>query len=143
MTIVNDIRSTTGSNGGDGGGGSDSSSSSRPHSRLSFGDDDNNTEVIDAALDRAKEAEDEEEHHPYLSRRSMSKNSFEAGHMFVNAMFDKHPSTSADGGSWAGSPGDGYLSLNSTLGKGSPQVDPMTPRSILMSQKLHQAHADA
>ncbi|KAJ2698556.1 AMP deaminase [Coemansia sp. IMI 209128] len=65
-------------------------------------------------------------HHPFLSRRSLSKASFEASHAFVNAMIIQTPEDDAS----AQQP-DTSLS------------DIGTPRSILMSRKLGQAHADA
>ncbi|KAJ1812858.1 AMP deaminase, partial [Coemansia sp. RSA 2599] len=104
-------------------------------------------------------------HHPYLSHRSLSKSNFEAEHKFINAMFDnssnvglgdeaagsqQKPSTASDvaadhlRGSWAQpSPSESHLSFSSMMLGSSPRGDPMTPRSILMSQKLQQAHADA
>ncbi|KAJ2358496.1 AMP deaminase [Coemansia sp. RSA 2618] len=85
------------------------------------------------------------EHHPYLTRRTLSKNSFAAEQAFVNSMFDQaaHQDANMDArnnnssntqGGWPDDVGgsDSGLSTN-----------PTTPRSILMSQRLHQAHADA
>ncbi|KAJ2777912.1 AMP deaminase, partial [Coemansia interrupta] len=149
--------------------GDDSSSSSRSHSRLSFGrnngydsnENENDTAVIDAALDRAQEGasptanpdpDPDPDHHPYLSRRTMSKTNFEAEYQFVNAMFDSQTprpvSSSASESNGAGSkwlqpsPGESHLPFGGML-HASPQTGPTTPRSILMSQKLAQAHSDA
>ncbi|KAJ2488456.1 AMP deaminase, partial [Coemansia sp. RSA 2050] len=80
-------------------------------------------------LDDDYDYEGEEEsttHHPFLSRRSLSKASFEASHAFVNAMIIQSPEDDTT----APQP-DSSLS------------DIGTPRSILMSRKLAQAHADA
>ncbi|KAJ2749224.1 AMP deaminase, partial [Coemansia pectinata] len=66
-------------------------------------------------------------HHPFLSRRSLSKASFEASHAFVNAMIIQ----SSEDDTSAQPNADSALS------------DIGTPRSILMSRKLGQAHADA
>ncbi|KAJ1724912.1 AMP deaminase, partial [Coemansia erecta] len=157
--------------------GDDSSSSSRSHSRLSFGrnngydsnenENENDTAVIDAALDRALQGasptanpvpDPDPDHHPYLSRRTMSKTNFEAEYQFVNAMFDSQTprpasssaseSNGAGAGAGAGakwlqpSPGEAHLPFGGML-HASPQTGPTTPRSILMSQKLAQAHSDA
>ncbi|KAJ2722926.1 AMP deaminase, partial [Coemansia sp. Benny D115] len=153
----------------------DSSSDSRPRSRASsygFHDDDDTTsanvaEVFDAALHRDKantnihaqaggdaaafcpeKAHTGPKNSPYFSRRSMSRTSFEAGHLFVNAMFDSSssaPGTSAadERDSWIQpSPADSCLSFGGMLSDPS-RTAPMTPRSILMAQKLQLAHADA
>ncbi|KAJ2263481.1 AMP deaminase [Coemansia sp. RSA 376] len=93
------------------------------------------SEVSSASLnnDFEDDYEDEEDaagnsHHPFLSRRSLSKASFEASHAFVNAMIIQ---SSED---------DTSVQLNTI---DSAPSDIGTPRSILMSRKLGQAHADA
>ncbi|KAJ2243152.1 hypothetical protein GGI13_006701, partial [Coemansia sp. RSA 455] len=93
------------------------------------------SEVSSASLNNDLEDdydfEDEEDaasnsHHPFLSRRSLSKASFEASHAFVNAMIIQSSEDDA-----------------SVQPVDSAPSDIGTPRSILMSRKLGQAHADA
>ncbi|KAJ2846352.1 hypothetical protein IWW36_004395, partial [Coemansia brasiliensis] len=69
------------------------------------------------------------EHHPYLSRRAMSKTSFAAEQAFVNSMFDKQDEQEP--------------AAQLSKGKSAQGSEPTTPHSILMSQRLGQAHADA
>ncbi|KAJ1741383.1 AMP deaminase [Coemansia sp. RSA 1086] len=95
--------------------------------------------VLHAALDPAHSGDqedspeshgaDSQEHHPYLSRRAMSKTSFAAEQAFVNSMFDKQDEQEHD--------------AQASRGKGVQTSEPTTPHSILMSQRLGQAHADA
>ncbi|KAJ2845422.1 AMP deaminase, partial [Coemansia erecta] len=129
-------------------------------------DNDDDAAIIDEMLSlghasdhvaNPQAAADSTGHHPYLSHRSLSKSNFEAEHKFVNAMFDNKTSDKntdhhsqrgasdiVDRSSWAQpSPSDSHLSFSSLLIGSSPHGDSMTPRSILMSQKLQQAHADA
>ncbi|KAJ2496017.1 AMP deaminase [Coemansia sp. RSA 1972] len=84
-----------------------------------------NTALSSGSTSPAPDAQDTD-HHPYLTRRTLSKNSFAAEQAFVNAMFDPAPTKPTD-----------------TSSESSAQAAAMTPRSILMAQRLHQAHADA
>ncbi|KAJ2746128.1 AMP deaminase [Coemansia sp. BCRC 34301] len=71
--------------------------------------------------------EGDETSHPFLSRRSLSKASFEASQAFVSAMLNQSSEDDA-----------------TTSDMQPPDASDMgTPRSILMSRKLGQAHADA
>ncbi|KAJ2365263.1 AMP deaminase [Coemansia sp. RSA 2611] len=64
-----------------------------------------------------------DDHHPYLTQRTLSKSSFAAEQAFVNSMFDQ-------------------AKARDNAGTGD-STNPTTPRSILMSQRLGLAHADA
>ncbi|KAJ2474057.1 AMP deaminase [Coemansia sp. RSA 2322] len=86
---------------------------------------------------------------PFLSRRSLSMASFEAGHAFVNAMIgqqqqQQHPDSALDSSlnsHHGGVHGEQPPAPSATASAASADVG--TPRSILMSRKLGQAHADA
>ncbi|KAJ1960294.1 AMP deaminase, partial [Dipsacomyces acuminosporus] len=87
------------------------------------------------------------DNHPYLTHRSMSKSRFEASQAFISAMFE-HPVSRNDSGNDLGlqcpEPQDksgAGSEVNDT--RTSLVITPATPRSILMSQKLGQAHSDA
>ncbi|KAJ1950308.1 AMP deaminase, partial [Linderina pennispora] len=78
--------------------------------------------------------------HPYVTMRTLSKSKYEADKAFVSAMFER-PRSSAASANGAGSPLPAHQTLEPSITPAG--LVPSTPRSILMSQKLGQAHADA
>ncbi|KAJ2156130.1 AMP deaminase, partial [Coemansia sp. RSA 552] len=71
------------------------------------------------------------EHHPYLTRRTMSKSTFAAEQAFVNSMFDQESGATP------------FRDSEEPVPSSAASDIAMTPRSILMSQRLGQVHADA
>ncbi|ORX68326.1 AMP deaminase [Linderina pennispora] len=78
--------------------------------------------------------------HPYVTMRTLSKSKYEADKAFVSAMFER-PRSGAASANGAGSPLPAHQTLEPSITPAG--LMPSTPRSILMSQKLGQAHADA
>ncbi|PIA14058.1 AMP deaminase [Coemansia reversa NRRL 1564] len=111
-------------------------------SRNYFHDDDGDEGDINEKDNGTESDSNSDHHHPYLSRRALSKSSFAAEQLFVSSIFDQTASSAVSGE--PRSPTDHGLHLaadqqNSTVA--DPQIT--TPRSILMSQRLGKAHADA
>ncbi|KAJ2879048.1 AMP deaminase, partial [Coemansia aciculifera] len=77
---------------------------------------------------------------PFLSRRSLSKASFEAGHAFVNAMIVQSSDTDE---SATTTTAETQQPAAAAAAAAEAASDIGTPRSILMSRRLGQAHADA
>ncbi|KAJ1721398.1 AMP deaminase, partial [Coemansia biformis] len=71
---------------------------------------------------------------PYLTRRTMSINNLAAERAFVDSMFDQESDAQSQGS--ARSPQNG-------MQRSTTMAVPQTPRSILMSQRLGQAHTGA
>ncbi|KAJ2802038.1 AMP deaminase [Coemansia guatemalensis] len=107
-----------------------------------YNDDDADEGDTDERDNGAESDSSSDHHHPYLTRRALSKSSFAAEQRFVSSIFDQTASGVVSGEPRSPADHGLHLAADQQNGAGAdPQIT--TPRSILMSQRLGKAHADA